>query len=300
MKIADTSIRRPVLATVMSLIIVLFGAIAISRLHVREYPDVDPPIVSVTTIYPGANPRVVETEVTEPLEEQLNGIEGIRTLGSQSREQVSLITIEFNLDRDVDVAAQDVRDRVLRARNTLPDDIDEPIITKQDADASPIIWIGLSGERSSQLELSDYADRVLKENLQTQPGVASVIIGGERRYAMRLWVDADKLAAYQLTVGDVADALRRENVEIPSGRIESRSREFTVRTAGQMSTPEQFNAMIIANKLFPEWVYPFDLVSEAYFFFEYFQSIMFPPPTTGWRFGSIAANAEEHLKQLFT
>ncbi len=248
MKISDTSIRRPVLATVMSVIIVLFGAIAISRLPIREYPDVDPPIVSVTTIYPGANPRVVETEVTEPLEEQINGIEGIRTLVSQSREQVSLITIEFNLDRDVDVAAQDVRDRVLRARNTLPDDIDEPIIAKQDADASPIIWIGLSGDRSSQLELSDYADRVLKESLQTQPGVASVIIGGERKYAMRLWVDADKLAAYQLTVGDVADALRRENVEIPSGRIESRSREFTVRTAGQMSTPEQFNAMIVANK----------------------------------------------------
>jgi multidrug efflux pump subunit AcrB len=148
-KIADISIRRPVLATVMSIIIVLFGAIAIYRLPVREYPDVDPPIVSVTTIYSGANPRVVETEVTEPLEEQINGIEGIRTIVSQSREQVSLITIEFTLDRDVDVAAQDVRDRVLRARNTLPDDIDEPIIAKQDADASPILWIG-SGERSSQ------------------------------------------------------------------------------------------------------------------------------------------------------
>ncbi len=248
MRIAATSIRRPVLATVMSLLILLFGAIALIRLPVREYPDVDPPIVSVTTIYPGANPRVVETEVTEHLEEQINGIEGIRTLVSQSREQVSLITIEFNLDRDVDVAAQDVRDRVLRARNVLPDDIEEPIIAKQDADASPVMWIGLSGTRYSQLELSDYADRVLKENLQTLPGVASVIIGGERKYAMRLWIDADRLAAYQLTVGDIADALRGENVEIPSGRIESKSREFTVRTAGQMSTPEQFGAMIIANK----------------------------------------------------
>ena len=248
MKIADISIRRPVLATVMSLVIVLFGAISIFRLPVREYPDVDPPIVSVTTIYPGANPRVVETEVTERLEEQINGIAGIRTLVSQSREQVSTITVEFTLDRDVDVAAQDVRDRVLRARNVLPNDIDEPIIAKQDSDAGANIWIGLSSDRYSQLELTDYADRVLKERLQTIPGVASVIIGGARKYAMRIWIDAEKLASYQLTVADVADALKGENVDIPSGRIESKNREFTVRTAGEMTSPEEFNAMIIANK----------------------------------------------------
>jgi multidrug efflux pump len=247
-KLSDTAIRRPVLATVISILIVLFGAISIFRLSVRQYPDVDPPVVSVTTIYPGANPYVVETEVTEPLEEEINGIEGIRTLVSQSREQVSTITVEFTLDRDVDVAAQDVRDRVMRGRNKLPDDIEEPLITKQDADASPIMWLGLSGERYTQLELTDYAENVLKERLQTIPGVASIIIGGERRYAMRLWIDSEKLAAYDLTVSDIAEALRRENVEIPSGRIESREREFTVRTAGEMRTAKQFNAMIIANR----------------------------------------------------
>jgi multidrug efflux pump len=156
--------------------------------------------------------------------------------------------VEFTLDRDVDVAAQDVRDRVMRGRNKLPDDIEEPLITKQDADASPIMWLGLSGERYTQLELTDYAENVLKERLQTIPGVASIIIGGERRYAMRLWIDSEKLAAYDLTVSDIAEALRRENVEIPSGRIESREREFTVRTAGEMRTAKQFNAMIIANR----------------------------------------------------
>ncbi|MFQ5456822.1 MAG: efflux RND transporter permease subunit, partial [Myxococcota bacterium] len=248
MKLSETAIRRPVLSTVLSLIIVLFGVISIFRLPIRQYPDVDPPIVSVTTIYPGANPRVVETEVTEPLEEQINGIEGIRTLVSQSREQVSSITVEFNLERDVDVASQDVRDRVLRARNRLPDDIEEPVIAKRDADASPIIWLGLSGERYTHLELTDYADRVVKERLEILPGVSSIIIGGGRRFAMRLWIDAEKLAAHQLTVADVADALRRENVDIPSGRIEGQEREFTVRTMGEMATPEEFNAMIIANR----------------------------------------------------
>ncbi len=248
MKLSETAIRRPVLASVMSIMIVLFGTIALFRLPVRQYPDVDPPIVSVTTIYPGANPRVVETEVTEPIEEQINGIEGIRTLVSQSREQVSTITVEFTLDRDVDVAAQDVRDRVLRARNELPDDIEEPIIAKQDADASPIIWIGLSGERYSALDLTDYADNVVKERLETLPGVSSIIIGGERKYAMRLWIDADKLAAYQLTVADISDALQRENVDIPSGRIEGVDREFTVRTMGEMRTAGEFNSMIIATR----------------------------------------------------
>lgn len=248
MKLSETAIRRPVLATVLSLVIVLFGVISIFQLPIRQYPDVDPPIVSVTTIYPGANPRVVETEVTEPLEEQINGIEGIRTLVSQSREQVSSITVEFNLERDVDVAAQDVRDRVLRARNRLPDDIEEPIIAKQDADASPVMWLGLYGERYTHLELTDYADRVIKERLEILPGVSSIIIGGGRRFAMRLWIDAEKLAAHQLTVADVADALRRENVDIPSGRIEGQEREFTVRTMGEMQTPDEFNAMIIANR----------------------------------------------------
>ncbi|MDP3936774.1 MAG: efflux RND transporter permease subunit [Deltaproteobacteria bacterium] len=248
MKLSETAIRRPVLASVMSIIIVLFGMIALFRLPVRQYPDVDPPIVSVTTIYPGANPRVVETEVTEPLEEQINGIEGIRTLVSQSREQVSTITVEFTLDRDVDVAAQDVRDRVLRTRNQLPNSIEEPIIAKQDADASPIMWIGLSGARYTALDLTDYADNVVKERLEILPGVSSIIIGGERKYAMRLWIDAEKLAAYQLTVADVSEALRRENVDIPSGRIEGIDREFTVRTLGEMRSAEEFNAMIIANR----------------------------------------------------
>src|SRR6185503_12673671 len=239
------SIQRPVLTTMMSLALVLFGVISLTRLPVRELPDIDPPVVSVTTVYPGANAHVVETEVTERLEEEINNIEGIRTLTSQSREQVSTITIEFDLARDIEQCAQDVRDRVSRVRGKLPETIDEPIVAKQDADASPIIWIGLNSELFTPLELSQLAERQIKTRLQTVRGVSGVVIGGEQRYAMRIWLDAAKMAAHQLTVLDVERALHQQNVELPSGRVENREREMTIETRGEMKTPEEFNQMVI-------------------------------------------------------
>jgi len=241
----DISIRRPVLATVMSLMIVLVGFITFNRLPVREYPNIDAPVVSVRTVYKGASADIMESQVTQPLEESLAGIEGIRTIKSVSREEVSEITIEFTLERDLDNAANDVRDRVSRARGRLPDDVDEPVIAKVEADAQAIIWLAFSSDRHNQLEITDYADRFVVDRLQVLPGVASVIIGGERRYAMRLWLDRERMAAHQVTAGDVEAALLRQNVDIPSGRIESTRREFTVLTESDMRTAEQFNDLII-------------------------------------------------------
>jgi multidrug efflux pump len=242
------SIERPVLATVMSLAIVLVGAISLQRLSVRELPDVDPPVVSVTTIYTGAAPEVVETSVTQPLEDELIGIEGIVHITSVSREQVSAVTIEFALDRDLNEAANDVRDRVARARGRLPDEVEEPIVAKQDADASPILWLALASERHTQLELSTLADTQLQDRLSKLPGVSNVIIGGERRYSMRVWIHNARLTALGLTVSDIEAALRRENVDLPSGRIEGSRREFTVRTLGELQTPEQYGEMILAER----------------------------------------------------
>ena len=242
------SIQRPVLASMMSLALVLFGVIGLSRLPVRELPDIDPPIVSVTTVYPGANAQVVETEVSEKLEEEINNIEGIKTLTSQSREQVSTITIEFNLSRDIDIAAQDVRDRVSRVRGLLPDDIKEPIIAKQDADAFPIIWLGLNSTRYTPLELTRLAETQIKNRLQTVNGVSGVWIGGEQRFAMRLWLDSEKMAAHRLTVLDVQNALRQQNVELPSGRVENLDREMTIETRGELKTVEQYDQLVIKNE----------------------------------------------------
>ncbi len=239
------SIQRPVLATMMSLCLILFGLIGLSRLPVRELPDIDPPIVSVTTVYPGANASVVETEVTERLEEAINNIEGIKTLTSQSREQVSNITIEFNLSRDIDLAAQDVRDRVSRVRGRLPDSIDEPIVAKQDADARPVIWIGVNSERYTPLELTTLAERNIKNRLQTVSGVSSIMIGGEQRFAIRLWLDSEKMAAHHVTVLDVDRALQQQNVELPSGRVENLDREMTIETRGEMKTADEFNRLVI-------------------------------------------------------
>ncbi len=236
MKLSQTCIERPVLSTVMSLVIILFGAIALQRLPNREYPDVDPPVVAVTTVLPGAAPEVIETSVTQPLEDQLIAIEGVRHLTSLSREQVSQITVEFELDRNVDEAANDVRDRVARARNKLPDDVDEPVVAKREADASPILWLALFGDHTSQLALSTLAETQIQDRLAKLPGVSEVIIAGERRFSMRIWIDNSRLTAHNLTIDDVADALRRENVDIPSGRVESLDREFTVRTLGELST----------------------------------------------------------------
>lgn len=245
MKLSDLSIRRPVLATVMSLMLVLIGIISYQRLTVREYPNIDAPVVSVRSVYTGASAEVIESQVTRPLEDALAGIEGIRAIKSASREEVSQITVEFVQERDADAAASDVRDRVSRARGRLPDEVDEPVVAKVEADAQAIMWLAFSSTRHDSLEISDYADRVVQDRLQSLPGVASVIIGGERRYAMRIWLDRDRLAGYQLTPQDVEDALRDQNLEVPSGRIESENREFTVLTETDLRTPDQFKQLIV-------------------------------------------------------
>jgi multidrug efflux pump len=248
MIISDTSIKRPVLTIVSALIVILLGLLSFERLPVREYPDTDVPTVSVTTIYRGASAEVVESRVTEPLEEQLSAIDGIRVMKSSSREEVSRITIEFVLDRDPDEAANDVRDRVARARDRLPDEVDEPIIAKEDADAQPVLWMTFTSDRFSRTELTDLVDRIAKQRIQTVPGVGTIFIGGERRFAMRLWLDPDKLASYQLTPGDVENALREQNVDVPGGRIESYAREFTVRTQGELADATAFEELIIATR----------------------------------------------------
>ncbi|KPK07489.1 MAG: multidrug transporter AcrB [Betaproteobacteria bacterium SG8_39] len=246
MRLPEICIQRPVFATVMSLMIVLVGVISFDRLTVREYPKIDTPVVSVRTVYKGASAQVIESQVTQPLEDSLSGIEGIKTIKSVSREEVSQITIEFVTERDVDAAANDVRDRVARVRARLPEEADDSVVSKIEADAQAIMWLAFFSERHSSLELSDYADRYVADRLKTLPGVASVIIGGARQYAMRLWIDRERLAAYALAVQDVENALRRQNVEIPAGRIESAQREFTVLAESDLRTAEQFNNMIIA------------------------------------------------------
>jgi len=229
----------------MSLALCLFGAISLTQLPIRELPDIDPPIINVTTVYPGANAAVVESEITERLEEAINNVTGIKTLSSESREQVSNITIEFNLSRDIDIAAQDVRDRVSRVRGRLPENIDEPVISKQDSDARPIIWVGMSSDRFTPLEMTDLAEKQIKNRLQTVEGVSSIYIGGEQRFAIRLWLDSEKMAAHQVTVLDVQQALREQNVELPSGRIENWDREMTIQTQGELKTVEAFNRLVI-------------------------------------------------------
>lgn len=238
-------IRRPVFASVCSLLIVLVGLVSYARLPLQEYPSIDPPVVSVRTVYPGANPQVVETEVTEILEKEINGIEGIRTLTSESRDSVSSITVQFDLSRDLEVAAQDVRARVARVVGDLPDDADAPVVEKEAGDASPIVWFALYGETFTPLELSNYADRFIIDALETVPGVSSIFVGGERRYAMRLWLDPQRLAARNLTVLDVETALRQENIEIPGGRIEGKTTEFSVRTLGRLQTPAEYEALML-------------------------------------------------------
>lgn len=245
MILSDLSISRPVLATVMNLMIVLIGLMSFQRLSVREYPKIDAPIVSVRTVYFGASAEIIESQISQPLEDSLAGIEGIKTVKSVSREQVSQITVEFVPERDVDDAANDVRDRVARVRGRLPDESEEPVVAKIEADAQAIIWLKLSSDQHNALEITDYADRYVIPRLQVLPGVASVMIGGERRYAMRIWLDRDRLAAFGLTPQDIEEALRRQNVEIPSGRIESLQREFTVLTESDLRTPEEFNHLIL-------------------------------------------------------
>jgi multidrug efflux pump len=248
MKLSDTAIRRPVLASMLSAALVLFGFIGYTRLSVRELPDIDPPIISVSTVLPGANAQVVETAVTDILEEELSTIQGLRTLSSTSSEEVSNITLEFTLDRPVDVAAQDVRDKVSRVRGRLPVDVLEPVIAKQEADAQPFFWLALSSQNIDLLQLSDVADRLVKARLQSLPGVGSAGIYGERRYAMRVWVQPEQLSARGLTVQDVEAAINARNVEIPAGRIESTRREFSVRSLGELKTPQEFGELVVASQ----------------------------------------------------
>ncbi|HEX2395396.1 MAG TPA: efflux RND transporter permease subunit [Bacteroidales bacterium] len=245
MSLSSTSIRRPVLTTVFSLVIILFGVIGLTYLGVREFPSVDPAIITVNTTYPGANSDVIETQITEPLEQNINGIPGIRTLTSVSRQGGSNITVEFELSVDLETAANDVRDKVSQAQRLLPRDVDPPVVAKADADAQPIMMLAIQSEKRSLLELSEIADLTFKEQLQTIPGVSAVMIWGEKRYAMRLWLDPAKLAGYGLTPLDVRNAIGRENVELPSGSVEGNTTELTIRTLGLMTTPAEFNNLII-------------------------------------------------------
>ena len=245
MSLSSVSIRRPVLAIVMSIVIVLFGIIGYTFLGVREYPSIDPPIITVSTNYVGANADVIESQITEPLEEQINGIAGIRSLTSVSRDGRSSITVEFDVSIDLEAAANDVRDRVSIARSRLPQDIDPPTVSKADADAIPIIFLNVKSDKRNLLALTDIAQNIFKERLQTIPGVSQINIWGERRYSMRLWMDPAKLAAFNITPLDIRNALNKENIELPSGRIEGNNTELTVRTLGRLESLDDFNNLII-------------------------------------------------------
>jgi multidrug efflux pump len=245
MSLSSTSIQRPVLATVFSLVILLFGAIGMTYLGVREFPSVDPPVISVSTSYPGANSDVIETQITEPLEQSINGIQGIRTLTSSSWQGRSNITVEFELTVDMESAANDVRDKVSQAQRFLPRDCDPPTVSKADADASPIVMIAVKSPQRSLLEISEIAELTFKEQLQTISGVSAVQIWGEKRYAMRIWLDPAKMAGYQLTPLDVRNAIMRENIELPAGSIEGTNTELTIRALGLLTTPQEFNNLIL-------------------------------------------------------
>jgi len=243
--LSSTSVQRPVLAIVMSIVILIFGIIGFRFLGVREYPSVDPPRISVSTEYTGANADVIESQITEPLEEYINGVAGIKSLTSVSRDGRSTVTAEFDLDVDLEAAANDVRDKVSAAVSRLPPDADPPIVRKADADSSPIIFLNIKSDKRSLLELSAIAQNDFKERIQTISGVSDISIWGDKRYSMRLWMDADKLAAYNLTPLDVLNAVRRDNVELPSGMVEGLNTELTVRTMGRINTPDDYNNLII-------------------------------------------------------
>lgn len=246
MNLSDLSIRRPVFATVMSLLLIVLGVMAFSRLTLRELPAIDPPIVSVDVNYPGASAAVVETRITQILEDALAGIEGIETIESRSINGRASISIEFTLSREIEAAANDVRDAVSRVSNRMPDEADPPQIEKVEADADPILWLNMSSTKMDTLQLSDYAERYVVDRLSSVDGVAQVRIGGQQRYAMRVWIDRDALAARGITVNDVENALQAENVELPAGRIESNSRDFTLRVARSYQKPEDFAQIPLA------------------------------------------------------
>lgn len=246
MSLSSLSIKRPVLTIVMNLMLILFGVIGYTFLGIREFPSIDPPIVSVRTNYSGANPDIIESQITEPLERSINQIDGIRNISSTSSQGSSRINIEFLLSKDLEEAANDVRDKVSQAMRSLPQDIDAPpVVSKEDADSEPIIVMTVRSESRSPLDLGDIADNVIAQRLQTLPGISSVQIWGEKRYAMRLWIDPMRLAAYGLTPLDVRDALNRQNVELPSGKITGDNTELTIKTIGNLTTEEEFNSLIV-------------------------------------------------------
>jgi len=246
MTISDFALKRPVASIVMSLVIVLFGVVGYTFLGVRLYPAIDPPTINVQTNYTGANPEIIESQITEPLEKAINGIEGIKSISSSSATGSSTITVEFNVGADLEKAANDVRDKTAQAARNLPLDIDAPpVVTKADANSDPIITVAVQSTTMNALELSDYAENVLQEKLQTIPGVSSVGLYGQKRPAMRLWLNPDKMAAYNVTAEDVNTALDKENVELPGGKVRGKNTELLVKTYGRLVTEEDFNNIII-------------------------------------------------------
>ena len=245
MRIAEVSIRRPVFATVISLMLIIFGMVCLQRISVREYPDITRPVVSISTTYRGASAAVIENKITQVIEDRIAGIEGIEKITSSSVDERSNINVEFSVDRDVDSAANDIRDRVSRVANALPDEADAPEIAKSDSSADPVMMLNLNADNMSALELTDYAERYVVDQLSTVPGVARVAVGGGRRYAMRIWLDRAGLAARNLTVADIESSLRRENVQLPAGRLESQTREFSLRTSVGLDKEQDFRALVI-------------------------------------------------------
>ena len=247
MQLPEIAIRRPVFATVLSLLLLLIGAVSFTRLAVREYPKIDEPVVTVSVRYPGASAEVIETQVTKPLEDSIAGIDAVDVLTSISRAEQSQISVRFRLEKDADAAAAEVRDRTSRVRNKLPQAIDEPVIAKVEADAFPVIWLAFTSDTLTRLQINDLVNRIVKSRLQTVTGVADVRIYGERKYAMRVWLDPARLAGYRLTTEDVEEAIRRSNLELPAGRIESQQREFSVTSQTDLVQPAQFSEIVIKN-----------------------------------------------------
>ena len=246
MLISDIALKRPVGAIVLSLTIILLGIVGYSFLGVRLYPAIDPPIINVQTSYTGANSEIIESQITEPLEKSLNGIEGVKSISSSSSVGSSNITVEFNLDADLEKAANDVRDKVSQATRSLPQDLDAPpTVTKADANSDPIIMLIVRSTSMNALELSDYTENILQEKFQTIPGISSVGIWGQQKPAMRLWLNPDKMAAVGITASDVSNALAKENIEMPGGKIRGYSTELIVKTYGKLTTEEEFNNLIL-------------------------------------------------------
>lgn len=247
MRLSDISVQRPVLAMVIAALIIAFGLLALNRLPLQEYPTIDPPVVTIDTRYPGASANVVETRITQVLEDRIAGVEGIELITSRSEDGRSQIEIEFNIDMDINAAANDIRDRISGALRNLPDDADNPEVTKADSSEEIVVWLSLSGEDYSITELTDYANRFLVDSLSVQPGVARVRVGGGSDYAMRVWLDRNALAARGLTVSDIEDSLRAENVELPAGSIESEDRQFIVRLPRSFASAEDFQRLALTS-----------------------------------------------------